>query len=197
MTKKYEEIKTPLELLDFIMKNFEYGYLGKNNKVYKLDNPKFNECWENNYVLEDTDDMLNTLVGNCYDQVEFARKWFTDNGYEVKTYYEMVVVDYRNPYPTHSFLVYKDKNKWNWFEYADSPNMGIHSFDSLEECLSCQLNKYIKFLNDFNISDKEKENIKLYEFCAPPRHIGAREYIDFCLNGKEIIYDELEEIKRK
>ena len=35
-----------------------------------------------------------------------------DNGYEVNTFYEMVVLDYNNNYPTHSFLTYKDNNKY-------------------------------------------------------------------------------------
>ena len=88
------------------------------------------------------------------------------------------------------FLIYKDNNKWNWFENADFNNFGIHSFDSLEECLYYQLNSYIKFLEEFKISGKEKEYLTLLAFEAPPRHIDAQGYINFCLKEKKVIYAE-------
>ena len=59
----------------------------------------------------------------------------------------MVKLDYNNNYPTHSFLIFKDKdNSWNWFENSDFENRGIHRFNSIDELLKYQYDKYLKFL---------------------------------------------------
>ena len=43
------------------------------------------------------------MTGNCFDQTELERDWFTKNNYYVETYFEMVNLNYKNVYPTHSF----------------------------------------------------------------------------------------------
>ena len=103
MKEAYQKIKTPNELLMF-MDKINYGYLSKNNKVY-LNN---DGDWYLEYVLENTSDILTTMTGNCFDQTELERDWFTKNNYYVETYFEMVNLNYKNAYPTHSFLIYKN-----------------------------------------------------------------------------------------
>ena len=99
----------------------------------------------------------------------------------------MVILDYNNNYPTHSFLTYKDNNKYYWFEYADLANIGIHEFNSEKELIDYQITKYISFLkNEFNIKEKELSKIRLYNFLKPTEKLSAREYIDFVTSGKSI-----------
>ena len=180
-----KDIKTPEKLLDF-MSNIRYGYLGKNGRIYHQDDPDFNSSWYENYVLETKDDLLKNLNGNCWDQVEFEREWFLENGYEIKTIYEMVNLDYENIYPTHSFLIYKEKDNWYWFENADYNNRGIHKFNTLEELLEYQYNKYVEFLKTFNITDQELEKIIITEFEKPKEHISAEEYLNHVVGSKQI-----------
>lgn len=177
---KYENINSPLELSKYMDYNLNYGYLGKNGKTHIYTDSDFNDVWYDEYVLENTEDILNTKVGNCYDQVEFERDWFINHGYDVKTFYEIVDLDYDNDYPTHSFLVFYDK-KWHWFENSDFNNRGIHSFDTLEELLNYQKNKYLELLDSYNIKEEEKEKIIIKEFNKPKEHISAQEYIDFVM----------------
>ena len=183
-------IKTPEELLKFMSENIRYGYLGKNGKVYQQEDEDFDSSWYDQYVLENKDDILKNLCGNCFDQVELERYWFLENGYTIKTIYEMVKLDYDNKYPTHSFLVYNDNNSWYWFENADSNNRGIHRFNTFEELISFQYKKYVENLKQLNITDNEIENIILTEFNKPNEHISAKEYINHLLNSKRIIIDE-------
>lgn len=186
----FYEIKTPIELFEFMVQNIEYGYLGKNGKVYHFDDEDFSVDWEEEYILENVSDILETTVGNCWDQVELQRYWFEANGYEVKTIYEMVALDYSNEYPTHSFLVYKDEeNCFNWFETSDSANCGIHKFSTLEELLAYQYARYVDQLKTFSISKRELDAIIIREFERPSSHISAREYIDFVVHSKEIMID--------
>ena len=180
-------INTPEELLEFMSNNVNYGYLGKSGRVYHFDDKDFNEKWYEEYVLESPEELLNNLYGNCWDQVEFERNWFSNHNYEFKTIYEMVDLDYDNDYPTHSFLIFKDNNNcWNWFENSDFYNRGIHTFNSIEELLKYQYNKYLKFLKEYNISPAEIDKIVLKEFDKPKSNITAKEYLKHVMNSKNI-----------
>ena len=181
-----KNIKNPEDLLKF-MSNIEYGYLGKNGCIHYYYDDDFNLVFFEQYILENSNDVLNNLYGNCWDQVEFERDWFLKRGYEIKTVYEMVKLDYDNDYPTHSFLTYKENGYWYWFENADFENRGIHKFNSFEELLNYQYKKYIEFLKTFNITDDEIKKIILTEFDKPKEHISAGEYFNHVINSKPII----------
>lgn len=181
------EIKTPEELLNFMSNNINYGYLGNNGHVYYQNDSDFDSDWKEQYVLENSDEILNNLYGNCWDQVEFERDWFLKNNYEIKTIYEMVNLDYDNEYPTHSFLVYKDDNNcWNWFENADFNNRGIHKFNTFDELLEYQYECYLKFLKNFNIKNSEIDKIIITEFSKPKEHASVEEYLNHVMNSKSI-----------
>ena len=196
--KKFEEISSPYELLEFMDKNIAYGYLGKNGRIYHVDDKDFDDEWYSQYILESKDDILNTLHGNCWDQVELERYWFEKNGYEIKTIYQMVVLDYDNIYPTHSFLIFKDDdNSWNWFENSDFENRGIHKFDSIDSLLKYQYDKYVKFLKSFNISNDELEKVVFTEYEKPTSNISACDYINFVINSTTIDIDSLKKCKSK
>lgn len=181
------DVKTPEELLNFMSNKINYGYLGKNKKIYHQDDSNFDSDWYEQYILQSSEDLLKTLYGNCFDQVELERDWFLKNGYEIKTIFEMVNLDYENNYPTHSFLVYKNNDCWYWFENADFNNRGIHKFNTLEELLNYQYNKYIELLKTFNIKDIEIEKIVLTEFDKARKHLSAEEYLEHVINAKELI----------
>ena len=144
MKEAYQKIKTPNELLMF-MDKINYGYLSKSSKVY-LNN---DGDWYLEYILESTSDILTTMTGNCFDQTELERDWFTKNNYYVETYFEMVNLNYKNAYPTHSFLIYKNNGNWYLFEHADYENKGIYEFTSKEELLIFQMNNYISLIKTY------------------------------------------------
>ena len=179
-------IKTPEELLYFMSTNINYGYLGKNGKIYHFDDPDFNSDWYEQSILQSKEELLKNLYGNCFDQVEFERDWFLKNKYEIKTIYEMIKLDYDNEYPTHSFLVYKEGNYYYWFENADFDNRGIHRFNSYNELLIYQYHKYVEYLKTFNISDDELDKIIITEFNKPKDHISVEEYLKHVTNSKII-----------
>ena len=60
-------IKTPEELLDFMSNNINYGYLGKNGRVYHYDDLDFNLDWYEQYILENKDDIFNAMVQHAAD----------------------------------------------------------------------------------------------------------------------------------
>ncbi len=181
------KIKTPQELYDFMSKNINYGYLGKNGRVYHIEDDDFDSKWYDEYVLESPKELSKSLYGNCWDQVEFEREWFLSNNYEIKTIFEMVSLEYKNDYPSHSFLIYKDKNNnWNWFENADFDNRGIHSFKSLEQLIEYQYNKYLELLKKNNIKDEEIDKIIMTYFEAPEYNISAKDYLTHVISSKKV-----------
>ena len=147
MTRKeiYKKIKTPEELYQFMQKYMQYGYISKNKEIYTLENKDFQNNWWKEYRLASREEILQYGVGTCWDQVELERDWFLRNNQEFLTFYEMVYVKYTNPYPTHTFLVYKDKmtKQWCWFENADDNNRGIHRFSNLQDLIKSQRKQYI------------------------------------------------------
>ena len=184
-----DDIKKPEELLNYMSNNIKYGYLGKSGRIYHYDDSDFNLDWYQQYILENKDDLLKNLYGNCWDLVELERTWFLENGYVIKTIFEMVELDYENIYPTHAFLAYKDNNHWCWFENSDFNNKGIYKFNTFDELLNYQYKKYIELLKTFNISNKELEKIIITEFDKPKEHCSAREYLNHVINSKQIKID--------
>ena len=181
-----DNINTPEELFEFMSRKIEYGYLGKNGRVYHVNDTDFDSDWFSQYILQGKDKVLRTLSGNCWDQVELERNWFVKKGYEIKTIYEMVCLDYENEYPTHSYLIYKDDNKWCWFENSDYDNRGIKKFDSIDELFKYQYGKYLSLLGKYNITKEEIEKIVITEFDEPEDGISAEEYINHALSAKKI-----------
>lgn len=184
--EKYNQITTPEELLEFMSYYINYGYLSIDGRVYNYNDDEFFKNWYNKYVLQTTNQMLSTKVGTCWDQVEFARDWFLNHNYEIKTIYVMVELNYQNNYPTHSFLIYKSNNRWNWFENSDVENRGIHSFNTIDNLIKYQLATYIKLLKTYDIKDSELKNIIIKEFKKPKENIKVDEYLNWVVSEKDI-----------
>ena len=87
---------------------------------------------------------------------------------------------------TTSLLVFKDKdNTWCWFENSDYQNRGIHVFNTLDELIKHQQEKYIELLKTFEIKDEELKNIILKEYEKPKSNITAKEFIEHVINSKD------------
>ena len=184
----YNNVSTPNELFEFMQKNVTYGYLSKDSKLHHFYDQDFNDDWYNKYILQSAEEVINNKVGNCWDQVELERQWFEENGYIVKTFYEMIKLDYENIYPTHSFLVFKDKenDNWYWFENADFNNRGIHKFDNIDSLLKYQIDKYMELLRTFNIKDIELEHFIITKFEKPKKNSSAEEYINHTMMSDDV-----------
>lgn len=182
LVEKYQSIGTPEELLEFMNQYFSYGYFGKDGRVFLPTDMDFDDSWYLNYQLQNVDNILETRIGNCFDMVEFERAWFFSHGYQIKTFFEMVRVDYINSYPMHSFLVYQKDTSWFLFEFSDIKHRGIFKFFSLSELLECQCSNYVSILKENSISKKELESIVLKEYCKPQYGISAEVYLKHVLD---------------
>ena len=181
MYTKYNKINTPEELFDFMNKNIVYGYLGKDKKIHTEED---NDIWEEEYILETKDDILEYKIGNCWDQVELERDWFKEHNYEFETIYHQVMLNYNNPYPTHTMLIYKDNDEWCWFENAWESEKGIHRFKTKNDLLKCEYKKYIEMLKIYGINNEELDKIRYFVYDEPKSNISAKMFIKHTINGK-------------
>ena len=189
MLEEYNKINTPQELLSFMMKYIHYGFIDKNNKVY--DNPENNEWslnWFNGAIVQDKDELLNSTYGTCYDQVELERDWFNSHGYEFKTIFLIFNMDRENNLPTHSALIYKNNEKYYYFEHAWMDTCGIIEFNSYMDVVKyIKNNHYQCSLEYSDILGLTKDDLSVYEFDKPKKDSSIPEYFDNIFeNGTKI-----------
>jgi len=91
---------------------------------------------EEKYIVKSPEQVLKSKLAVCYDLVELERSLFNKYKYNIKTFFFYK----RKPIednPTHTVLVYKENNKWYWFESSWYSYRGIHGpFNNLNLCLN-------------------------------------------------------------
>ncbi len=186
---EYNAIKKPEELLNFMNKYINYGYIGsESGKLHVWEDNDYQDSFENDYALTSPIQLLRNRYGQCWDQVELERDWFSKNNYKFKTLYIMFLFEHKNNFPTHSYLVFQKNNKWYWFEHSDIINTGIHEFDSYEEAIKGQLKAHIDFTKTYiDITNEDIKRIVIFEYEKPEYGISMTDFIDNIIdNGKNI-----------
>lgn len=170
---KYEKINNPNELLNY-MDNIEYGFIANDKRYVENDVNKNISLWH----LSSVEQTLNKQIGICYDQVELERDWFTKHNYEFKTYFLIFSLPYQNDGPTHTFLIYKDKEKYYYFEHSFEENKGIYSFNNLDDTLNFVYNSQLKYAKRYSkLNDKELKTLTMYEYNKPKDNVNFEDFI--------------------
>lgn len=137
----YIDIKTPIELYQYMKENIKYGFIDKrDNKMCfrkELGDERYERTLVESYFLQTPNQLLISNCGICYDQVELARVWLSNHGYQVNTYF--------TTYHNHAILIYSNGNKYFLFERTFKELNGIFEFSSLENALDSYLQKQIDY----------------------------------------------------
>lgn len=190
MKKLLNEVKTPLELLDYMDDKITYGFKGRDGIIYtNADECAFEEGVKTEWRLLPSEEILKNGYGHCFDQVEVERDWFLDKGFLVHTFYIMFCLEEENPFTTHTYLVYEKDDKFYLFEHSDSPNKGIEEFATLKDAIFHQMKNHLILNNRIQkLSKKEIESLHVYEYSKPPLGVDMYGFIDYILdNGKGMI----------
>ena len=150
---KYKDIKTPKDLLKFMEENITDGFVDKSgNKYTDLFSKEWQDNWYSNCVVQTGKNILKTKIGTCWDQVELERLWFKGNNYQFKTIFMIFELNKINNLPTHTCLIYKELDKYYWFEHSFYNNRGIHEFNSYNEAINYIKNKQLEHaINNYKI----------------------------------------------
>ena len=161
---KFNKLKKPQDLMDFMDNYIEYGYININReKCYDL------KTFKDDYRINKVDTVLSTGLGICFEQAYLQKYFFDLNKIENRLFvfriYEKNKEEYENLDDLHVFTLYKDENNWNLFEHARSNKKGIKSYKTIKEALSDS----VKNLRDdeiiiFKQLDKIIENVTFKEF---------------------------------
>ena len=181
MFDKYN-IKTPQELMKFFEDNMKYGFTYK-GKVYTDLESDFQKNMDRFYKIRLGQDFINSGYGVCWDFCELERLFFSSFNIEHKCYFIESYVNRAEGGPTHTFAIYKQNNKWYWFEYSWFYHRGIWEYSTLDEALKDILTKFEKFY------DRRLINIRMYETTKVTKRLDTFEFVEHCLNGKKINID--------
>lgn len=149
------ELCTPGELFEFMRKNIKYGWIGTDNQI------RINtiEGLIEKYRVSSLEEIFNSGVGICFEQVELEREFFQKKGYTIDTYAIF------NNHMIHTFLMFKQNDKYYKFEHSSSKCRGIYEYNNIFDLLNAEINS---FMVRHNIKNTQKLFLikyhKLYEY---------------------------------
>jgi hypothetical protein len=179
LDRLFEKLKTPEELLDYMNKNIKYGYIGKeSNHIYSSGDVDFDNNFDNEYFLQTPEQLISSKHGVCWDQTEFERSWFSKNQYESKVYFLMFVKEELNNLPTHTFLVYKNDNKFYWFENSFGSQKGIHEYKDFNSLIEDVKKKQFEYAEkECSATADDFKDIKICEYETPKFGCNTEEFL--------------------
>lgn len=169
-------IETPQDLMIFFKNNMKYGFVYR-NKVYTDLEPDFQKNMDKFYKLRLGDDFIKNKYGVCWDFSELEREFLASANIEHKCYFIESFVNREEGGPTHTFALYKNKDKWFWFEYAWQYYRGIHEYNSLNEALKDIVEKFELFY------DRKVFNVRVYEIGKFKKRVNTYEFVEQCIQS--------------
>lgn len=171
-----EEMIDLFKKIDGVMAPIEYGWVDTRGRRHKRLNG-----FGKRYRLQMPDELLESELGVCWDQVELERKLFSEEGIEVHTYF---IVHYDDDKcPTHTFLLFEHGDKVYWYEHAWELVRGWHEYTDTNQALN-----YIRarFIDGTLHDEYQPENLVIYEYDAPDKPLSCPEFYRHCEKGKKI-----------
>lgn len=176
--KKYG-IESPQELMEFFEKNMKYGFVYR-GKVFTEFEPDFQKNMDKLYKLRLGDDFIKNKYGVCWDFCELERAFFENANIQHKCYFIESTINKNEGGPTHTFALFKNKDKWFWFEYSWELERGIHEYKNPEAALVDIVKKFKSFYNN------QVHDIKVYETKKFTKRVDTFDFVAKCTHSKQI-----------
>jgi len=175
----YKNINTPEDLLNFMSKYINYGFISNEGKRYIESDKFWNRDWYKKCIIQSGSGILKTKLGTCWDQVELERKWFKEHNYEFKTIFFWFNLPPTKNRPTHTILAFKNNNKWFWFEHSFFSYRGIYEYDSLKELINDVRTKHLKSAIKKGVAnEKDLHSIEAYIYAKPKANLNVTDYLN-------------------
>jgi hypothetical protein len=136
-------IKTPRMLLDYMKKEFKYGWIGFDGSIHIEDLKNLREL----YRTASLETVINTKLVTCVESAVFAKTWFDANNIDCKIFchrsYE-TEDNFDKEVRMHIIILYREKDKWIHFEYSNRPNQGLHEYATIDSALETITSPFAK-----------------------------------------------------
>ena len=93
-------------------------------KLSKIQYDNFTD--EEKYIIKTPDQVLKQKQAICYDLVELQREMFNKANYETKTFFSCSKLKMEDDVPTHTYMIFKENNKYFWIEISWHSYRAIH-----------------------------------------------------------------------
>lgn len=185
---KYEELKTPIELIEYMNKNIKYGFLDEYGNGYDLIEDEEAINYIDKWTMSTPLEVFENGYAMAFDQVEFERDWFNKNGYNNKTYAVIMNVSDEDEHAIHTFLVFLENGKWNLFENADGSNKGIYTFDFLNQAILFEVEKHIENNSSvYQLTDEMINSVRIFEYKQPEYGVDMNNFMSYIFdNGVDV-----------
>ena len=175
-----QTIKTPPQLLQFLQDTMKYGFVADGKVYTKAERQQ----WVAHYKIRFGEDLIQAGYGACFDYAELQRSFFEKWGMEHECYFLRGYRAKKNKnaktLPFHTFLIYKDGDKWKWFEYSFRTLRGIHEYQTKQQALADVVSKALEYHNC--VQDK----FDLYKYPKVTKNLTAIQFVKHCLRGERV-----------
>ena len=165
-----DNIKTPEDILSF-MDNIEYGYVDINGEKHI----KSLKGVRTLYRTPSVEEVLNTKVGNCIDQVLLMHYLLDNLNIENKMFCTRVVeigdIPEDQEEHMHCFVLYYDDEGVHHIEHPDGEKKGIYHYKTEDEAIEKINKRYIEMAGGVARPVTELPNIE--------KGLSYREFNDF------------------
>lgn len=149
--KEVLELETPDDLWRYMHETIKYGWTNKNGEFREYSDPRMLE----EYYFHSPEETVERKSGLCGDQVLLEKMWFDHKKIEN----HIVSFGFKDDEGKkigggHTFLVYKENNKYYYFENAFAPCANIVEFDSFNELVGTAIATYLIATNNTDKIDK-------------------------------------------
>lgn len=161
--------------IDAEMAQIDYGWVDKNGGRHEQ-----LAGFSDNYALQLPDELRQSKLGVCWDQVELERELFAEQGAKAQTFF--IVYYDGDRCPTHTFAVVND-GQYVWYEHAWAKHAGWHEFATLEDALRDVRAKFIAM--ELN-GEFDPDRLCIYEYSAPTEKLSCLDFYHHCEAGKSL-----------
>ncbi len=160
--------------------NIKYGWYDKDGRLHEsLKEGNFVK----NYRMQDCEEIKWHKSAICWELCEMEREFFKKEDYPFITVFAMALKNKRKP--CHTFLVFKDKDKYCWFEASWKRMKGIKKYDSLEELFDVIRENFYDFTG--SKENYKLEDVNFYKYNKPRSGCSCNGfYYNALLFGKKI-----------
>lgn len=164
------------------LSKIKYGWYDKDGRLHEsLKTGNFAK----NYRMQYIDEVKRHKSSICWDLCEVEREFFKKTSYPFMTVFA-VLKKYKRK-PCHTFLVFKNNDKYYWFEASWNKMKGIREYNSLEKLFDDIRDNFDEFTKS---KDYDKNEIEFYKYKKPREKIGCNGFYIHCIYfGKKIKKD--------